>query len=85
VFRYRNYGEVISLGPKSGAAEVRGRVVDGLAGWLMWRVVHLARLTSFRNKAASALDWTVGYITEQDTTRLEVEPSHGERTRRAGG
>jgi len=84
-FRYRNYGEVISLGPKAGAAEVRGTVINGLAGWFMWRVVHLARLTSFRNKAASALDWTAGYITEQDTTRLEVKPSYGEHARRAGG
>jgi NADH dehydrogenase len=84
-FRYRNYGEVISLGPKAGAAEIRGTVIDGLAGWFMWRVVHLARLTSFRNKAASVLDWTAGYITEQDMTRLEVAPNYGEHSRRAGG
>lgn len=49
-------------------------MIGGFAGWLAWRVVHLARITSFRNKLATALDWTTGYFYEVDTARLEVEP-----------
>jgi hypothetical protein len=51
-------------------------LIDGFAGWLAWRLVHLVRITSFRNKLATALDWTVGYLYDEDTARLEIEPSY---------
>ncbi len=74
-FRYRNLGNVVSVGPRTGVAEVAGKVVGGFAGWLLWRVVHLARLPNTRNQLATALDWTVGYFNEVDTARLDVQPS----------
>ncbi len=74
-FEYRSLGDVVSLGHRAGVAEVGGLVWNGVVGWLLWRVVHLARVTSFRNKLATAIDWTFGYIYNEDITRLEVEPS----------
>ncbi len=73
-FHYRNLGNVVSVGQRSGVAEIGGRIISGFAGWLAWRVVHLARLTSTRNQLATALDWTVGYFYEGDTARLDVQP-----------
>ena len=76
-FRYRDYGNVVSLGHGAGVAEFQGLVVDGLVGWLAWRLVHLVKITSFRNQLATALDWSVGYVYDQDTVRLELDPSVG--------
>ncbi len=73
-FRYRNLGNVVSVGSRSGVAEIGGRILGGFAGWLAWRAVHLARLTSTRNQLATALDWTVGYFYDIDTAKLELQP-----------
>ena len=37
-------------------------------------MIHLAKITSFRNKLATTLDWTVGYVYNRDIARLEVVP-----------
>jgi NADH dehydrogenase len=73
-FAYHDLGSVVSVGHRAGVADVAGHVVGGFAGWLAWRVVHLARITSFRNKIATALDWTTGYFYDVDTARLDVDP-----------
>ncbi len=75
-FRYTDLGNVVSLGHRAGVALIGGVLIDGFAGWLAWRLIHLVRITSYRNKLATLLDWTVGYIYDEDTTRLEVEPSY---------
>jgi NADH:quinone reductase (non-electrogenic) len=72
-FRYKDLGSVVSVGHRVGVAEIAGRVIGGFSGWLAWRVVHLARITSFRNKLATVLDWSTGYFYDVDTARLEVE------------
>lgn len=73
-FRYKDLGSVVCVGHRVGVAEIAGRVIGGFSGWLAWRVVHLARITSFRNKLATVLDWSTGYFYDVDTARLEVEP-----------
>ena len=72
-FHYKDLGSVVSVGHRVGVAEIAGRVFGGFSGWLAWRVVHLARITSFRNKLATVLDWSTGYFYDVDTARLEVD------------
>jgi NADH dehydrogenase len=72
-FQYKDLGSVVSVGHRVGVADIAGRVIGGFSGWLAWRVVHLARITSFRNKLATVLDWSAGYFYDVDTARLEVE------------
>lgn len=75
-FRYTDLGNVVALGHRSGVALIGGVLMDGFAGWLTWRLVHLARITGFRNKAVTALDWAVSYLYDEDTVRFELEPSY---------
>jgi NADH dehydrogenase len=75
-FRYTDLGNIVALGHQSGVALFGGVLIDGFAGWLVWKLVHLARITSFRNKAATALDWAVAYLYDEDMARLEIEPSY---------
>jgi NADH:quinone reductase (non-electrogenic) len=75
-FRYIDLGNVVALGHSSGVALIGGVLIDGFAGWLGWKLVHLAKITSFRNKLATALDWTMGYLYDDDTARLEIEPAY---------
>ena len=75
-FRYTDLGNIVALGHGSGVALIGGVLIDGFAGWLAWRLVHLARITSFRNKVVTAVDWAVGYLYDEDTVRLEIEPTY---------
>ena len=74
-FRYRDLGSVVSLGHGQGVAQVGGAIIDGFPGWLAWRLIHLTRITSFRNKLATALDWSISYFYEWDTARLDMAPA----------
>jgi NADH dehydrogenase len=78
-FRYRALGEVVSLGRGRGVASFGPVVIDGLAGWLIWRFVHLVRITSFRNKLATALDWSMALGRGRDTARLDMTPTGAAR------
>jgi NADH dehydrogenase FAD-containing subunit len=55
-FPYKDLGSVVSLRHRLCVAEIAGRVIGGFSGWLAWRVIHLASITSFRNKIAPVLD-----------------------------
>ncbi len=78
-FHFVNLGNIVALGHRAGVAQFGGVLIDGIFGFFAWRLVHLVRITSFRNKLVTAVDWTVGYLYDEDTARLEVEPSYPAR------
>ena len=73
-FRYRNLGNAVSISHGEGVAEIAGKTISGFSGWLAWRLIHLARIATFRNKAETFLDWSTAFFYDVDTTRLEMEP-----------
>ena len=72
-FHYHHFANMVSLGRNAGAAELDGLTFTGLAGWLLWKTVHLALLTGFRDKLGIAMDWAFSYFNRQDTSRLRIE------------
>ena len=34
----------------------------GLAGWLLWLLVHLVFITGFKNRVAAVADWAVAFL-----------------------
>ncbi|HEX5415549.1 MAG TPA: NAD(P)/FAD-dependent oxidoreductase [Chloroflexota bacterium] len=71
-FHYRPLGNAVSLGRTEGAVEVAGIVVDGIAGGLGWKLIHLARMTDLRNQLGTALGWGLNLVQAPDTTRLDL-------------
>jgi NADH:ubiquinone reductase (H+-translocating) len=69
-FQLHELGSAVSLGRNHGAAQFGKFALDGFAGWLAWRAIHLAKISTFRNKAGVALDWTYAYFYRRDTARL---------------
>lgn len=87
-FHFRQLGNALSLGRGAGAIEVGGLAFDGLAGGLIWQIIHLAKTVGLRGRLATALDWGVDYFEEQDTARLDLVPigaTSGRDGARAGG
>jgi NADH:ubiquinone reductase (H+-translocating) len=69
-FHLRPLGSAVSLGRNDGAAQFGPVAVDGFLGWLAWRAIHLAKISTFRSKLGVTLDWTYAYLYRRDTARL---------------
>jgi NADH dehydrogenase len=61
-FRYVDLGSLAAISRYYAVAE-RGRVhVWGLAGWIVWLVVHLTFLTGFKNRAGALFHWAITFF-----------------------
>lgn len=81
-FRYRDFGNLATVGRKAAVADFGGFHLRGFIGWLVWSVAHVYFLIGFRNRIAVTLDWIWSYLTFERGARLitgEVTPaSHAE-------
>jgi NADH dehydrogenase len=59
-FRYRQLGQMASLGDRQAVAELPGgRMLTGTPAWVLWRTYYLSRLPGFNKKTRVAIDWTL--------------------------
>ena len=69
-FRYRDLGNMATVGRWSAVAE-RGRYrLSGFLAWLMWLFVHIFWLIGFRNRVVVFTEWAWSYLTFQRRVRL---------------
>jgi NADH dehydrogenase len=69
-FRYRDYGNMATIGRGSAVADVFGLRLSGLLAWLMWIGIHIFWLIGFRNRVAVMSEWAWAYFTLQRRVRL---------------
>lgn len=69
-FRYRDLGNLATIGRNSAVADIRGLRLTGFVAWLVWAVVHILNLIGFRNRILVALQWLWQYLTFQRGARL---------------
>ncbi|MGE0450412.1 MAG: NAD(P)/FAD-dependent oxidoreductase [Vicinamibacterales bacterium] len=69
-FRYRDYGNMATIGRGSAVADVGPIEVSGLFAWLMWIFIHIFWLVGFRNRIAVLSEWAWSYVTLQRRVRL---------------
>jgi NADH dehydrogenase len=71
-FRYRNKGDMATIGRHRAVADF-GRVrTAGLLTWWMWLFLHILYLAGFRNRLSVLLEWAYAYFTYQRGSRLVV-------------
>ena len=69
-FRYRDWGNMATIGRKSAVCDF-GRIrLTGFPAWILWGVAHVYFLIGFRNRAVVALNWLWSYLTFQRGARL---------------
>lgn len=69
-FRYRNFGNLATIGRKAAVADF-GRVrLSGFPAWLLWCLAHIYFLIGFRNRLAVAFEWARAYFTFERGARL---------------
>jgi NADH dehydrogenase len=69
-FRYRDLGNMATIGRASAVADFGWLTLRGYPGWLAWAFVHILKLIGFRNRLVVFVQWIWSYFTYQRAIRL---------------
>jgi len=69
-FRYRDYGNMATIGRGSAVADIGGVRASGWFAWLIWLFIHIFWLIGFRNRVSVLSEWAWSYMTLQRRVRL---------------
>ena len=72
------------IGRNAAVAYVAGRSFRGLAAWVLWLVIHVAKLIGFRKRALVLVNWAWNYVFYRRAVRLILptvreSDAHGEQ------
>lgn len=69
-FRYRDRGNMATVGRSFAIAEVGRFRFSGFFAWLMWLVIHIYYLIDFENRLLVLTQWAWAYFTYSRSARL---------------
>jgi len=69
-FKYRDLGNLATIGRASAVGDFHWIRVKGVIGWLIWLFVHIFNLIGFRNRMLVMVQWAWAYLTYQRAVRL---------------
>lgn len=69
-FRYRNKGNLATVGRSFAIVEIGKIQLTGFIAWIMWLTIHIFFLIGFRNRFLVFFQWIWAYFTFQRNTRL---------------
>jgi len=72
--RYRNKGELATIGRSSAVGVIRGVKLSGWIAWTAWWSVHIVFLIDYRSRISVLLNWAWNYLTFQRGSRLITGP-----------
>jgi NADH dehydrogenase len=73
-FRYRDKGNVATIGRGRAVVDLHVIRLSGLPAWLGWVVIHLWYLMGFQNRLQVILKWSFSFVTHGRAARLIDEP-----------
>jgi NADH:quinone reductase (non-electrogenic) len=73
-FKYRDLGNMATIGRASAVADFRWLQLKGSIGWLAWLFVHIVNLIGFRNRLVVMIQWAWSYFSYQRAIRLITGP-----------
>ena len=69
-FRYRDKGNLATIGRAAAVADIKGLRLSGVVAWLTWLFVHLFYLIGFQNRLLVLIRWTFSFFTHGRGARL---------------
>ena len=69
-FRYKDLGNMATIGRNSAIADFGTFTLTGYIAWLAWLFVHLMNLIGFRNRVVVLVQWAWAYFSYQRAIRL---------------
>lgn len=71
-FRYRDYGNLATIGRMAAVVDLRGLRLSGVFAWLFWLIAHVFFLIGFRNRIVVMWEWIWSYFTYQRHARIII-------------
>ncbi|MEN3283739.1 MAG: hypothetical protein V7607_4879, partial [Solirubrobacteraceae bacterium] len=62
-FRYRDKGNLATIGRAAAVADIKGLRLSGFIAWITWLVVHLWYLIGFQNRLLVFIRWAFSFFT----------------------
>ena len=69
-FRYKDLGNMATIGRNSAIADFGSFTMKGYPAWLAWLFVHIMNLIGFRNRLVVLVQWAWAYFSYQRAIRL---------------
>lgn len=69
-FRYKDYGNLATIGRKRAVADFGRTQLSGFNAWLVWSTAHLFYLSDFRSRIIVGTQWLWSYVTFDRGARL---------------
>jgi NADH:ubiquinone reductase (H+-translocating) len=69
-FRYRNKGDLATIGRHRAIAQFPALEMWGKPAWWFWLFLHIMYLAGFRNRLSVLIEWAYSYFTYQRGARL---------------
>lgn len=69
-FRYRNFGNLATIGRKRAVADFGWMRLHGFPAWLIWSTAHIFFLVGFRSRLIVGTNWLWNYVTFERGARL---------------
>jgi NADH:ubiquinone reductase (H+-translocating) len=76
-FRFRDPGMLAVVGRNAAVAHLRGRSFRGFPAWILWLVIHVAKLIGFRNRVLVLVNWAWNYLFFERAVRLILPDARG--------
>jgi NADH:ubiquinone reductase (H+-translocating) len=82
-FRYRDKGNLATIGRAKAVADLKRLQLSGLPAWLAWLVVHLFYLIGMQNRLLVLIRWAFSYLSRGGGARLITGEGLGRNARGA--
>ena len=69
-FRYRDFGNLATIGRMAAVVDLHGFKISGLLAWWFWLAAHVFFLIGFRNRLIVLLNWAWSYWSYQRHARI---------------
>src|SRR3954451_4708836 len=69
-FRYRDKGNVATIGRARAVADLHVVRLSGFPAWITWLVVHLFYLVGFQNRLLVLISWAFSFVTRGRGARI---------------
>ena len=75
-FTYKHKGDMAMIGRLSAVADMPGgRSLHGMIAWIIWVIVHILALVTFKNRVAATYNWSIAFLTKNQAMRMNIQPS----------
>jgi NADH dehydrogenase len=75
-FRYRDLGQMATIGRNAAVADIKGIQLSGFLGWAVWLVFHLLQIVDFRSRLVVLINWIGDYFFYDRPVRLIAGPKN---------